>query len=146
MTLSIPIFTNTMLAVFSVSALAFFSFKRVRSHHPPQRNNFFAMLVVVIAFVVSSIVAGLILGFKDTLPTSHLTSTWHDGLWITSAPQMTNDQQPTIAQQEATRTGRSIGFVGLIESMNAQPISDNSQHHNHHVVLADVAADEMYSD
>ena len=147
MTLSIPIFMNTVLAVFSLSALAFFSLKMVRSHRSPQPNNFFVMLVIVIAFVVSSILAGLILGFKDTLPTSHLASTWHDGLWITSStPQTTNDQQPMTTQQEATRTGRSISFVGLIEPINAQPVSDNSQHHNHHVVLADVIADEMYSD
>lgn len=146
MTLSIPIFMSTVLAVFSVSALAFFSLKMVRSHHSPQPNNFFVTLVIVIAFVVSSILAGLTLGFKDPLPTSNLASTWHDGLWITSTPYTTNDQQPTTTPQQATRTGRSISFVGLIEPMNTHPMSDHSQHHNHHVVLADVVADEMYSD
>lgn len=146
MTLSILIFMSTVLAVFSLSALAFFSLKMVRSHYSSQPNNFTVMLAIVVAFVVSSIVAGLILGFKDPLPAVHLATTWQDNLSAISNPQTANDQQPTTAHQEATRTGRSIGFVGLIEPLSAQAISDTSQNQNHQMVLADVAADEIYSD
>lgn len=146
MTLSILIFMSTVLAVFSLSALAFFSLKMVRSHYSPLPNNFTVMLAIVVAFVVSSIVAGLILGFKDPSPATHLATSWQDDLSATSNPQTAKDQQPTTAHQGATRTGRSISFVGLIEPLNTQAISDTSQHQNHHMVLADVAADEMYSD
>lgn len=145
MTLSLPFSVSTVLAVFSLSALAFFTLKKVRAHqHPsPTPNNAFTTLLIVLAFVITSILAGLILGIKDTLPTPQLTSTWHDGLWLTSTPtpQTANDQQPRTRHQEATRTGRSISFVGLIEPMNVAASSDNKQYHTHHVVLADVVAD-----
>lgn len=141
MTLSILIFMSAALAIFSLGAVIFFSLKVSRSHYSqPSNGNFKIMLSVVVAFVVTSVLVGLALGFKKPL-SSHQTVAWQVDSLIRSVPVQEDKQAENTSQQhktaleEVTRTGRSISFVGLIEPLNVKPVTD-VQFQNNNMILA----------
>lgn len=123
MTLSLLIFIGAALAIFSIGTLIAFSFRFSRIYYTfGQNNNFYAALLSAVVIICG--VATLVFGFKDrslkeiseSINLKDKFLTVNDNINIS---RQELDDTRVESKYLATRTGRSIGFVGLIEPLNS---------------------------